>query len=195
MELTELIGTIEKFKPLNEQEKVDQAFILHELKTNPFVFLRSSLAVHVSASAWVVNETRDKVLMIYHNIYDTWVWLGGHADGDPDLLQVALKEVQEESGLTKIRPVITDIFSLEVLTVDGHEKNGHYVSSHLHLNVTYLIEADEEEEVQIKPDENSGVAWFPLEEALVVSSEEWFKKRIYPKMKIKLNELKEEKKG
>ena len=70
--------------------------------------------------------------------------------------------------------------------MDGHEKNGEYVSSHLHLNVTYLLEAGEDERLQMKPDENSGVAWFGLEEAVEVSSEVWFRERIYRKLNKKL---------
>ena len=101
--------------------------------------------------------------MAYHNIYDSWSWLGGHADGERDLLSVALREVEEESGLTAVRPVREDLFSLEILTVDGHEKRGAYVPSHLHLNVTYLLEAEDGQSLRSKPDENQAVAWFGRE--------------------------------
>lgn len=74
-------------------------------------------------------------------------------------MPVAEKEVAEECGLTQLNSLCPGIFSLEVLTVDGHEKRGQYVGSHLHLNVTYLFEADPSAPVFIKPDENSGVAW------------------------------------
>lgn len=100
----------------------------------------------MTASAWVVNKDRSKILLAYHNIYDSWAWLGGHADGEKDLLKVVLKEVAEESGVKNIKPVSEDILSVEILTVDGHEKKGVYVPSHLHLNVTYLIEADDTEQ-------------------------------------------------
>ena len=102
--------------------------------------------------------------------------------------KVALREVQEESGIQKVHPVTEDIYSLEVLTVDGHVKHGAYVSSHLHLNVTYLLEASEKESLHMKPDENSGVAWFGLEEAVEASSEPWFRERIYPKLNERLPE-------
>ncbi len=90
----------------------------------------------------VVNKDRSKVLMVYHNIYNSWSWMGGHADGETDLLSVAIREVKEEAGISNVRPVSEEIFSLESLTVDGHVKKGNYVSSHLHLNITYLLEAD-----------------------------------------------------
>ena len=61
-------------------------------------------------SAWIVNLDRTKVLMAYHNIYQSWAWLGGHADGNPDVRQVIRKEIEEESGLTDIRFLTDDIF-------------------------------------------------------------------------------------
>ena len=73
--------------------------------------------------------------------------------------------------------------------MDGHVKRGCYVSSHLHLNVTYLLEADSEEAVAIKADENSGVAWFTPEEALVKSAEPWFVEHVYAKMLEKMNTI------
>ena len=99
---------------------------------------------------------------------------------------MALREVGEESGLTSVRPVSEDLFSLEILTVDGHEKRDRYVPSHLHLNVTYLLEADDAEPLVVKPDENSAVGWFGLAEAVAASSEPWFRERIYTKLNAKL---------
>ena len=83
-------------------------------------------------------------------------------------------------------PVKEDIYSLEILTVDGHEKRGVYVPSHLHLNVTYLLEADEQAVLRVKPDENSGVKWFSLEKALEACSEPWMIERVYKKLNQKL---------
>ena len=181
-----LITSLEKFEPFNEQETKDKELILSLLQSEENIFLRSNLTAHMTSSAWVVNKKRDKVLMAYHNIYDTWAWLGGHADGEKDLLTVALKEVQEESSLTDIRPVSTDIFSVEVLTVDGHIKKGEYVSSHLHLNITYLIEADESQQIQIKADENSQIGWFLLDDGVQASNEKWFRDNVYSKLNQKL---------
>lgn len=178
---------IEKYVPYNEQEEKDKELMLHLLKECGDIFTRENRVAHFTASSWLLNKTHDKVLLIYHNIYHSWAWTGGHADGERDLLSVAKREAMEETGVKNIREVTGDIFSLEVLTVDGHEKKEAYVSSHLHLNVTYLLEADEEEVLRIKPDENSGVKWFPLEEAVKASSEPWMIERIYRKLNAKLN--------
>ena len=181
-----LIEAIEKYKPFNEQEEKDKQLILYCLKNNNNSFLRENIVAHVTASAWIVNSDKTKVLMAYHNIYNSWSWLGGHADGEEDLLKVALKEAMEESGITKVKPVTEEIYSLEVLTVDGHIKKGQYVSSHLHLNITYLLEADENQTLTIKPDENKGVRWFTLSDAIKASTEKWFRENIYTKLNKKL---------
>ena len=177
---------IAAYEPFNEQERRDRELILHFLDSNPDAFLRSNTLAHMTASAWVVNPARDKVLLVYHRLYDSWSWTGGHADGETDLLGVALREVREETGVQHLRPVSTAIYSIESLTVDGHEKRGVYVSSHLHLNVTDLIEADEHDTLQICEAENSGVRWFAREEAPLASSEPWFTERIYKKLNEKL---------
>ena len=173
---------IEKYSPCCEQEERDKALILSFLDKAPDAFLRSNLTAHMTASAWVVNPKRDKVLMVYHRIYDSWSWTGGHADGEEDLSSVALREVREETGVKSARLLSEDIFSLEILTVDGHEKRGEYVPSHLHMNVTYLIEADDTDTLSICEEENSGVQWFSPEDALKASTEPWFVERIYKKL-------------
>ena len=178
----ELIASIEQYQPYNEQEEMDKPLILEWIKNNDNAFLRENVVAHMTASAWVVSPDRKKVLMIYHNIYRSWAWLGGHADGMTDLRAVAEKEVAEECGLTQLNSLCPGIFSLEVLTVDGHEKRGQYVGPHLHLNVTYLFEADPSAPVFIKPDENSGVAWLETDALAAQVSEPWMMERIYRKL-------------
>ena len=183
----ELLDQIAAYAPYNEQEQRDKVLILQWIRQNENAFCRDNTVAHITASAWVVSPDRSRVLMVYHNIYNSWSWLGGHADGETDLLAVAIREVKEEAGIAHVCPVSKEIFSLEALTVDGHIKNGQYVSSHLHLNVTYLLEADPEEAVSVKADENSGVAWFTPEDALEKSTEPWFVSHIYAKLIHKLN--------
>lgn len=184
-----LLQQIENYIPFNEQEARDKQLIAAALRQYGDIFMRENEVLHMTASAWAVNRSRDKVLMVYHNIYNSWSWLGGHADGEEDLLAVALREVREESGVQSVQPVTEDIFSLEVLTVDGHQKRGRYVSSHLHLNVTYLLEADDTEPLTVREAENSAVGWFPLEEAVQASSEPWFQAHIYSKLNEKLRQF------
>ena len=182
-----LYEQVKKYKPFNEQEEIDRKRILEFLENGgEDIWTRENETAHMTASAWVVSPDRTQVLMAYHNIYDSWSWLGGHADGEKDLLKTAMKEVREEAGIRNVRPVSEDIYSLEILTVDGHIKKGKYVGSHLHVNITYLLEADPEEMVSEKPDENSGVAWFEKDAAVAASSEPWFREHVYSKLNQKL---------
>ncbi len=177
---------LEKYVPINEQEALDRDIMLKYVD-DPSAYGREDNEAHFTASSWVINQDHNRVLMCYHNIYDSWSWLGGHADGEKDLRAVAIREVEEESG---IRAVSADdeILSVEILTVDGHEKKGHYVSSHLHLNVTYLLIADDRQLLRGKDDENRAVAWFDIDEVISKSSEKWFRERIYSKLNRKVRE-------
>ena len=181
---------IEKYVPYNEQEEKDKNTILKYMDTFEDTITRNNEFGHFTASAWVVNKERTKVLMIYHNIYKSWAWTGGHADGESDLLSVAVREVKEETGVENVKVLDDDIFSLEIVCVNGHVKRGKYVSSHVHLNVTYLLEVDENEILRTKEDENSGVKWVPIDEVEVVSNERWVKEKVYRKLKEKLKEKK-----
>lgn len=174
--------------PFNEQEERDKKLLLEWL-SEPDVFERKNERAHFTASAWVVNPERTKVLMIYHNIYDSWAWMGGHADGEENLFAVAEREAKEESGITDIKAISEEIASVEILTVSGHEKHGKYVPSHLHLNATYFFEAPEEQELSVKPDENSGVMWIDMDDIKNKSSEKWFVERIYSKLIEKTKKL------
>lgn len=183
-----LHSQIANYIPCCEQEVQDRRMMLDCLETRSAVLTRSDELCHFTASAWVVNPDRTKVLMLYHNIYNSWSWSGGHADGEEDLLCVALREVQEETGLANVRPVFEEIYSLEVLTVNAHFKRGKYVIPHLHLNLTYLLEADENQALTSKPDENSAVQWFALDEAVAASSEPDMRV-IYSKLNDKLKDI------
>jgi len=186
MDVQALAEQIRTYSPRNEQEARDQAELLRRLDSGEPLLTRDNASAHLTASAWVVNPARDQILMAYHNLYRSWAWLGGHADGEADLAAVALREVREESGAAGVRLLSPDIFSLEILTVDGHEKRGVYVSSHLHLNVTYLVEADDGRPPRCKPDENSRVGWFSPDGAVDASTEPWFRERVYRKLNAKL---------
>ena len=174
--------SVENFNPYNEQEEVERKIMLNYINDFDDVLTRQNEYGHFTSAAFVLNKERTKILMIYHKIYNSWSWVGGHSDGDNDLLYVAMKEAKEETGIKNVVPISKDIYSLELINVNGHEKRGKYVASHIHFNVTYLLEADENEELHIKEDENSGVKWVPIDDVLNVTSEIWIRDRIYSKI-------------
>lgn len=186
--MSNLKNQISKYVPYNEQEENDKKIMLKSLDIFDDTLTRKNEICHFTASNWIVNKDRTKVLMIHHNIYKSWSWVGGHADGDEDLLHVALKEASEETGLKNFKVLSDGIFSLEILTVDSHIKRGKFVSSHLHFDCCYLIEADENEPLQIKEDENSGVKWIDIDKAIEMSNEEKMKP-IYQKLNEKLHKM------
>ncbi|EHQ91699.1 NUDIX hydrolase [Desulfosporosinus youngiae] len=184
----QFIDAIKRYAPYNEQEEKDKAVFLKCLEIFEDVLTRKNVIAHLTSSAFVVNKRRDRVLVIHHNIYNSWSWTGGHADGDEDLQAVAIKELKEETGVNHIHLLTPGIFSLDILPVIGHIKRGEYVSPHLHLSVAFLMEADENDVLNIKKDENSGVKWIPIEELNVYSNEPHMHK-VYDKFICKIKEL------
>lgn len=171
------------YQPCNEQEAEDRAAMLRFLERNrEDCLLRSNPVGHFTASVWVVNPARTKTLMVYHSLYRSWSWIGGHADGEEDLCAVALRELGEETGVWRPRLLSPAPCSLELLTVEGHEKGGAYVPCHLHLNLTWLAEAEEAAALTPCPGENSAVRWLTAREALTLPTEPWMVERVYRKL-------------
>lgn len=181
---------IKKYIPINEQEKKDKEFMLKVFEDFDDVLTRENEYVHFTSSAFVVNKNRDKVLMIYHNIYNSWGWTGGHADGEEDLLSVAIREVEEETSVKNVKVLNNgEIVAIDTLPVAGHVKRGKYVASHTHLSVAYVFEADENDQIRIKEDENSNVAWQDIDKAVELSTEPHMKP-VYTKIIDKVKQMK-----
>ncbi|MFU8792887.1 MAG: NUDIX hydrolase [Acholeplasmataceae bacterium] len=161
-----IIKAFNDYQPKNEQEAQDQKLILSFLKTHDDALERSNLFGHVTSSAFILNQSMDRIIFAYHKIYDSWAWVGGHADGNPDLLEVAIKEAKEETGLKAVTPFSKDIFTIDVIYVKNHIKYGHYVPDHLHLNATYLLIADDTQPLFHQEAEHLDVRWFDLDDVL-----------------------------
>lgn len=186
MKIKELL---ENYEAYNEQEQNDKKLMLQYINNFDDVLTRKNETCHFTASSWIVNKQKTKVLMIYHNIYKSWAWTGGHCDGDDDTLHVALKEATEETGVENFKVLYDGVYSIEIVSVDGHVKRGKYVPAHVHLNISYLLEADENAKLKIKEDENTGVKWVDIKEATKVTSEPKMVP-IYSKLIDRLKEVK-----
>lgn len=157
------LSEIEAYPPCNEQEENDRRVLLSYARQFPSTVLtRENEIAHITSSGFIVNPGLTHTLMVRHNLRKCWAWTGGHADGDGNLLSVALREAAEETGAAGIRAQTGRIASLDILNMPGHMKNGRYVSTHLHLSVSFILLCDDDASLSVKPDENSGVAWFSL---------------------------------
>lgn len=161
-----------KYRPINEQETNDKRIILSYIdRFYEDILTRENEIAHMTSSGLILNKSLNKVLMIHHNIYKTWTWTGGHADGDNDMFEVALKEAKEETGVENILPITEDLASIDIIPVYGHIKRDKYISSHLHLNTSYVLIADEKEKLIINKLETSNVGWIEVNELYKYSNE------------------------
>lgn len=173
----------------SEQEIKDINQIIKAEEIFGNILTRDNEFCHLCASSFVINKAHTKVLCIFHNIYKSWGWVGGHADGDDDMLYVARKETKEETSLEHFELLKNTPISVEILPVKGHVKKGKYVSGHLHLNTTYLFEADENDSIHILADENSNIGWLTFDE-LIGQCDEPYMIPIYEKIVSRIKNLK-----
>ncbi len=133
---------------------------------HPDCFERSLGVGHVTGSAWIVDPLREKALLTHHHRLNRWMQLGGHADGDSDVLRVALREAREESGLEDIRPLGDSIYDVDVhrIPARGNEP------AHYHYDVRFLLEADADRPLHLTP-ESKALAWVKLADVLKLTNE------------------------
>jgi len=181
MDQKALAQVIYNYRPHGVQEERDRQVMLDFLCTYDNALARENLLGHFTASCWIFDPRREQALMVFHNIFQSWSWVGGHADGEGDLLFVAQKEAREETGVENLRLLQPAPASLELIAVQAHEKKGQYVGPHLHLNLTYLFEASPDAPLRVQPGENSAVAWRSLADILSDRTEPHMQ-RLYQKL-------------
>lgn len=122
-------------------------------------FERSTRAGHVTGSAWIVSPDGKFVLLTHHRKLDLWLQLGGHADGDPDVLAVAYKEAREESGIEEFEQLSTGIFDLDIHPIPARKGE----PEHLHFDVRYLLRPTRSTKYTVSP-ESHDLRWVGLDE-------------------------------
>ena len=130
-------------------------------------FLRDSYNGHFTGSAWIVSPDRSSILMTHHKKLRKWIQLGGHADGESNLLKVALREAKEESGIQQFKVLSEEIFDLDIHEIPQNNSE----LGHLHYDVRFLIEADPTGEAVIISDESHDVTWIPLADVTKLNPE------------------------
>ncbi|MFO7825086.1 MAG: NUDIX hydrolase [Cyclobacterium sp.] len=138
--------------PFEEEKAMVPDFLA--LLDDPMAFSRERKEGHFTASAWIVNKRRTHTLLTLHRKLHKWLQLGGHADGNENLLEVAMNEAREESGLTSLRLVDRFIFDLDRHIIPANAKD----PQHFHYDVRFLIEAEMDEPLVISP-ESKDLAW------------------------------------
>lgn len=138
------------------------------VEAEPECLLRSCAPGHLTGSAWIVDRTRERTLLTHHVKLEKWLQLGGHADGDGDLLTVALREGREESGLTRLRAVSAEIFDVDRHWIPARKTE----PAHWHYDVRFMIEADPSEPLVRAANESKELAWVPVSGVTALNPEE-----------------------
>lgn len=166
-----LLNLLAAYTPTSphEQEVRDrmQRFVLDHLDC----FQRELLIGHITGSAWVVNRDMTKTLLTHHLKLDKWLQLGGHCDGDSDVLRVALREAVEESGVYDIVPHSHDIFDLDIHPIPERRTDTVFEPAHLHYDVRFLLIADDTAPLVVTA-ESKDIQWVALSDVHTLTQEE-----------------------
>lgn len=159
MHRRELLNLLKRYKTAFMEEAAYLRRSIDFVATHEDCFYRELWPAHVTGSSWVVNPNRTHVLMLHHKKHDQWFQPGGHADGQADIIAVALRETQEETGLSPdlIKLVSDEIFDIDIHAIPAIASD----PPHEHIDVRFLVEMDDSLEVPGN-DESHQVIWVPL---------------------------------
>lgn len=143
--------------PFTEEEPLVKQFL--ELLEHPDAFQRYHLPGHITGSSWIVDPSREFVLLVHHGTLNRWLQPGGHADGEEDVLNVALREAREETGVTRFQVLQNTFFDLDIHPIPANPK----FPEHLHYDIRFLIQADRSEKI-IVSEESHDVSWIHVDQ-------------------------------
>ena len=155
-----LFFSLEKYFPTNKIEQANKNVMLSFLRKNHNCLKRTSIRGHFTASAWVVNSEETHVLLMHHKKLNIWIQLGGHADGENDLLNVAIKEVLEESGIKNISPITDKIFDIGVHRIPRYQ----LIKEHYHYDIRFLLKSTSDDTL-VANEESTDLKWFLASQA------------------------------
>jgi 8-oxo-dGTP pyrophosphatase MutT (NUDIX family) len=162
-----LIGKLKEHRGIDPHEEAMRLRIIEFVEQYPNCFERSLHIGHITGSAMIVNGLRTKTLLTHHHKLDKWLQLGGHSDGDPNTLNVALREAEEESGVKGIVAVTEKIFDVDVHAIPARKNE----PEHFHFDIRFLFEADDTQPLLISK-ESKDLAWIPLSRIAEYTTEE-----------------------
>ena len=152
----ELIARLNSYETsFPEEESFIQPFL--ELLQAQRCYFRDHLPGHITGSSWIVNQSGSYVLLVHHVKLNKWLQPGGHADGDENIMDVALREAQEETGLKTLSLITEEIFDVDIHPIPARAD----FPQHLHFDVRYIFQANQSEAIQVSA-ESHQVEWFEL---------------------------------
>ncbi len=155
MERLQLIRALKSYlTPYSEESNFIKPFL--KLLESEGAFQRTNLPGHITGSVWIVNSTKQQALLVHHVNLKKWVQPGGHADGDENILRVALREAEEETGIKKFK-ITPSIFDIDIHTIPARNN----FQEHFHYDIRFLIEADEHDPI-IVSEESHDVKWIAM---------------------------------
>lgn len=157
MNKNDVLALLASHQPADDKEAADTRQVVEFVQSTACFWQRSTPQGHVTASAWIIDEAMDQALLTHHKKLDRWLQLGGHVDGDASLLEAALREAREESGLTAIAPASEEIFDVDVHLIPARKNE----PAHLHYDIRFLLVADAFHGLQVS-DESNALRWIPL---------------------------------
>ena len=149
-----LLSLLDNYVPMTEEEAATQQRVIDFVQAQENCFERSLEIGHITGSAWLLDKEGSHALLMHHTKLDRWFQLGGHCDGEANVLAVALKEAQEESGIMDIAPVSFEIFDIDVHTIPEH--NG--IKAHEHYDIRFLLQV-QSDEVVVQNKESKELRW------------------------------------
>lgn len=174
-----LLEQLQRYVAADANEEKMRKRLLSFVADEERCFERSLATGHITGSAFVVDRERTHTLLHHHRRLDKWLQLGGHADGEADVLNVALREAREESGLEEFRPVTPAIFDVDIHGIPARGAE----PEHLHYDVRYLLEADRTQALGISP-ESKALAWVPLSGVAGLTSEKSMLRMVHKALKM-----------
>jgi 8-oxo-dGTP pyrophosphatase MutT (NUDIX family) len=160
MKRNALLSLLKRYRPVSDVDMHAHTTIKTFVQAYPECFERTLEIGHITASAWLLNKDGDKALLMHHAKLNLWVQLGGHCDGESDVLAVAIKEAQEESGIEHIKPVSTEIFDLDVHFIPARK----HEPEHYHYDIRFLLQVTSDETV-VQNHESCDIRWFGKDRA------------------------------
>lgn len=153
---SEILALLRQHRPFDAQEVTMLADTIRFVEAQPDCFERTLLVGHVTGSAWIIDPKRQQALLIHHLKLDKWFQPGGHCDGHPNVLQVAMREAEEETGAA-VRALSDRIFDVDVHLIPERKAE----PAHYHYDIRFLFEADSEAPIVLSS-ESKDLRWVPL---------------------------------